>query len=275
VDRLLTFVIPLRPPAASRNWARVLERLHETARSIEAACAGSDDVRAVVVANRDAELGDLPKCFDVLRVDLAPPTVSVFKGEASDDERRQAVWWDKGYKVASGMVFAKKLGSRFVMSVDADDLVASGLGDMARSDPDSYGWYIDKGWLLPVGSRWGLVIGDFHNWCGTYAIVRTDLLPLEQSVDSMDPMVVRRIFGHHRDLIPEMIEKKTPLKPVEYRAAVYSIGHSEGNFGRAGLISGMLAPKNLFTRPRYFLKYLMKLRFFGPAEQTKFLGKPG
>lgn len=274
MERLLTFVIPLRSPAASRNWSKVLERLHETARSIESACAASHDIGAVVVANRDAELGDLPECFDIVRVDLDPPAVSVFKGDVSEDERRQAVWWDKGYKVATGMIFAKQLGSRFVMGVDADDLVASGLGDLARSDPDSFGWYIDKGWLLPVGSRWGLVLGDFHNWCGTYAVVRTDLLPLERDVVSMDPTIVRRLFGHHRDLIPDLAAKGTPLKPVEYRAAVYSIGHSEGNYGRVGLFSGMLAPSKVFTRPKYFLKYLLKLRFFGPAEKKKFLGKP-
>lgn len=274
MERLLTFVIPLRSPASSRNWSHVLERLQETSRSIEAACAGSADVAAVVVANQDAELGDLPACFDVVRVDLDPPAVSVFKGEASEEERRQAVWWDKGYKVASGMLFAKKLGSRFVMSVDADDLVSSDLAGLARSDPDSYGWYIDKGWLLPVGSRWGLVIGDFHNWCGTYAMLRTDLLPLGEDVDSMDPKVVSKIFGHHRDLIPEMIKKNTPLKTVDYRAAVYSIGHSEGNYGRSSLLSGYLSPKNLFTRPKYFLKYLRKLRFFGPSEKKKFFGKP-
>ncbi|WP_148863765.1 hypothetical protein [Marinobacter fonticola] len=273
MDRLLTFVVPLRSPAASRNWSRVLERLHETARSIEAACAESNDLGAVVVVNRDAELGDLPKCFDVIRVDLDPPTVSVFKGETPEDERKEAFCWDKGYKVASGIAFAKTLGSRFVMSVDADDLVATGLGDLARSDPDAYGWYIDKGWLLPVGSRWGVMLGDFHNWCGTYAVVRTDLLPLERDVDSMDPTIVRRIFGHHRHLIPEMIKNETPLKPVDYPGAVYSVGHSEANYGRPGLLSGMLAPKNLFTRPKHFLKYFLKLRFFGSAEKKKFFGK--
>lgn len=229
---------------------------------------------AVVVANRNAELGDLPECFDVIRVDLDPPAVSVFKGETPEDERKEAFCWDKGYKVASGMAFAKELGSRFVMSVDADDLVASGLGALARSDPDSYGWYIDKGWLLPVGSRWGLVIGNFHTWCGTYAIVRTDLLPLEQDVDSIDPTIVRWIFGHHRELIPAMIKKNTPLKPVDYRGAVYSIGHSEANYGWPGLMSGMLAPKLLFTSPMFFLKTFLKLRFFGPGAKKTFFGKP-
>lgn len=272
MTRTLTFVIPLRSPAASRNWPNVLARLSETVRSIESACAGSSDMGAVLVANKDAYLGELPQWLDVVRVDLEPPEVSVFKGEGSEDGRRSAVWWDKGYKVATGMRFAKQMGSRFVMSCDADDLVASDLGDLARSEPESNGWYIDKGWLLPVGSRWGLVLGDFHNWCGTYAIVRTDLLPLDQEIDSMDPVIVRSLFGHHRDLIPEMAKRGSPLKTVDFRGAVYSIGHSEGNYGRAGLMSDMLAPRNLFTRPKYFLKYLLRLRFFGAAERRRFIG---
>ncbi len=86
---------------------------------------------------------------------MEPSAISVFRGDVAEDERIQAIWWDKGYKVASGMIFAKQLGSKFVMSVDADDFVASSLGDLARSDPDAFGLYIKKGWLLPVGSRWG------------------------------------------------------------------------------------------------------------------------
>ncbi len=272
MDRILTFVVPLRSPAASRNWQNVVARLHETVRSIESACSGSADVGAVIVANRDAEIGELPDCVDVVRVDLAPPAVSVFQGESEDNERRNAVGWDKGYKVASGINYAMHLGSKYIMSVDADDLIASDLVDLVHSATDSYGWYIDKGWLLPVGSRWGLVVGDFHNWCGTYAIVRTDLLPLESDVESVDPDVIRKIFGSHRYLIPFLKEKGTPLTPVDYRAAVYRIGHSEGNFGRKGIFSDILLPRKIFTDPKDFFKWLKRLRYFDESQSRRFSG---
>ncbi len=272
MDRLLTFVVPLRSPAASRNWQNVIVRLHETVRSIESACSGSNDIGAVIVANRDAELGELPDCLDVVRVNLAPPAVSVFKGESEDSERKNAVWWDKGYKVASGISYAKQLGSKYVMSVDADDLIASDLVDLVRSAPDSYGWYIAKGWLLTAGSRWGLVVGDFHNWCGTYALVRTDLLPLENDVDSVNPDIIRRIFGHHRELIPFLKEKGTPLTPIDYRAAVYCIGHGEGNLGPEGVLSGVLSPSKIFTDPKDFFKWVKRLRYFGESQSRRFYG---
>ncbi|WP_166259664.1 hypothetical protein [Marinobacter salicampi] len=272
MNKLLTFVVPLRSPQASKDWENVLSRLDETASSIQAACGFSTDVRAVVVANRDAKLRPLPECFQVIRVDLKPPTVSVFRGESPEEERTKAVRWDKGYKIATGMIHAKNTGSRFVMGVDADDLIASDIAQVARAESDGFGWYIDKGWLLPMRSKWGLILPDFQNWCGTYAMVRTDLLGLPANVDEMEPDIVSSIYGHHRCLLPEMKKRGTPLQPFGYPAAVYRVNHSDGNFARGGLTEGLLAPRKLLSRPFNYLKWASRLRLFDERQKKCFLG---
>jgi len=270
MQRLLTFVVPLRAPAASKNWERVLERLLKTMRSIEAACANTPGLGAVLVANHGAELPELPGCFDLVRVDLAPPAVSVFFGDGDDDERRNAVWWDKGFKVATGMRHALSLGTRFVMSVDADDLISRRIGSLPLNSPDSNGWFINNGWLLTAGSRWSLAIDDFHNWCGTYAIVRADLLPLIEPIEALDPEEIRLVFGHHRNLIPLLAERGTPLEEAGFRAAIYIVGHSESNYRRGRLRSEQLALHKIFSNPRNFLRWLRRLRYLGYRSRSEF-----
>ncbi|WP_148862591.1 hypothetical protein [Marinobacter fonticola] len=270
MQRVLTFVVPLRSPAASRNWERVLERLAETVRSIQSACDKTPGLGAVLVANDDAQLPELPGCFEVVRVDLPPPEVSVFKGEGSDEARRNAVWWDKGFKVATGMRHAHLAGSRFVMSVDADDFISQNIGELPAREPESDGWLVNEGWLLPAGARWGIALDDFHNWCGTYAIVRTDLLPLEAPVETLAPEIIKRLFGHHRELVPDLASKGKVLKPAGYLAAVYTVAHSESNFGRGSLLSSVLSPSKFFANPRKYVKRLLRLRYFARRDRAEF-----
>lgn len=251
----------------------MVSRLKETAHSIQAACDSVCGVRAIVVANDEVDIGVLPPCFDVMRVKLKAPSVSVFRGETEEVTRASAVRWDKGFKVASGMLEAKKAGSRFVMSVDADDLVASSIAQLPAMFPESNGWFVRQGWLLPVHSHWGVLLDDFQNWCGTYAMIRTDLLPLPDDLGALPPVVVRSLFGHHRDLLPFLAEQSTPLEPMPFRAAVYRIGHPDGNYGRASLTSGVLDPRHLVAQPRDFLRWLSRLRFFGAREKARFFGR--
>lgn len=269
---MLTFVIPLISPKASKNWECVLDRLDETARSIENIANDCREIRAIVVATQDAVLRPLPDCFDVVRTDLPPPSISVFRGECDENDRREALFWDKGYKTALGMIHAKRRGSTFVMGVDADDLLSKRIVDVVRADSDAFGWYIAKGWILPLNSKWGILVQDFHNWCGTYAIVRTDMLPLLESVEDMHPEIVKSLFGNHRDLIPYLEHQKTPLAPIDFYAAVYRVDNPSGNFGRPNLRSSFFRKEKLFSEPRKFFKRLLSLRYFGGKEQSLFVG---
>lgn len=268
---LLTFVLPLVSPLAAKNWNDVLDRLSETAKSIENIHRNHKDILAILVVNEEACLRPLPECFEILRVDLPPPKMSVYRGDSSEHERAEAVKWDKGYKIAHGMIQARRQGSRFLMGVDADDLLSNEIPAIIRRNCAANGWYIDMGWLLPVGSRWGIALRDFHNWCGTHAIVRSDLLPLDDSVDSMDPAIIKGIYGHHRELIPYLSEAGKELSPINFNAAVYRVNHSEGNYVRGGLIEDVFSPKNLISNPKKFFKRLSRLRYFGRKTEKMFI----
>ncbi len=262
--------MPLVSPHSAKNWEAVLDRLDETAKSIENIYREHPKVSAILVVHEDSELRPLPSCFKVLRVGLSPPPVSVFRGDCSETVRADAVKWDKGYKVAHGMIYGKKSGSRFLMSVDADDLLSKDIVKVVDMEPDGCGWYINRGWLLPVGSNWGVLLPDFHNWCGTHAIVRTDLLPLSDTVENMDVDIVKGIYGHHRELIPYLSSRGFPLKPINFNAVVYRVNHSDGNYGRKGLLASVLAPKKLINEPLNFFVWLFRLRYFSKKIKMKF-----
>lgn len=269
---LLTFVLPLVSPLAAKNWNEVLDRLDETASSIDNIHRNHENVLAILVVNKEACLRPLPACFEILRVDLPPPQMSVYRGDCDERERSEAVKWDKGYKVAYGMIHGKRQGSKFLMGVDADDLLSNEIPNIIQQDCAANGWYINMGWLLPLGSRWGVALPDFHNWCGTHAIVRSDLLPLGDSVDSMDPAIIKGIYGHHRELIPYLSEAGNELKPINFNAVVYRVNHSEGNYMRRGLMESVLSPKKLFRDPKNFLIWLSRLRYFGRKTERTFIG---
>jgi len=263
--------LPLVSPLAVKDWDKVLDRLNETARSIDNIHRNHENVVAILVVNKEACLRPLPECFEVLRVDLPPPQLSVYRGDCDERVRAEAVKWDKGYKVAHGMIHGKKNGSSFLMSVDADDLLSNEIPNIIQADCAANGWYINMGWLLPLGSRWGVLLPDFHNWCGTHAIVRSDLLPLADSVDSMDPAIIKGIYGHHRELIPYLSGAGNGLKPIDFNAVVYRVNHSEGNYMRRGLLGSVLSPKKLIFEPKSFLLWLFRLRYFGRKIEKTFV----
>jgi hypothetical protein len=271
---MLGFVIPLRHPASSRNWAIVVERLTETLRSVHA-CAAGGKAFTVLVVNREAEIPALPETVTVVRVGYPPPPVSVFYGEVEDSVRKEALHTDKGLKVAAGMIRARDLGARYVMAVDADDVVSSRLPDFVAARAGEPGWYVTRGWLLPVGSRVGLLLKDFDQWCGTCMITRIDLLRLGSDPEEMDPAIIRRWFGHHRDLVPDLRAQGYEIRPVPFPAAIYRIGHTESNYGRGSLIKEVFAPRKILRSPGRVLRRVLRLHWLGEHRLAEFHGGAG
>lgn len=225
----------------------------------------------VVVANAEANLMGLPDSITILRVHQPPPAVSVFRDESPEDARRDAVWTDKGLKIAAGAIWAKEKGAEYIMIVDADDLVNKDIPDfVARTGGP--GWFIRAGMILPVGSRLGAVVHDFQNWCGSSVIVRVDLLGLGTTPQSMDPHIVKYWLGHHKVMIPELKAAGRALEPLPFLGAIYRTGHGEGNFQRSGLRKVLLSLSHLRKSPKRYLRRLLNMRIFGKRSRALFLG---
>lgn len=268
----LTFIIPVIHPNACRSWRSVLDRLQETLDSIHNAVKENDNFRIALVINKGAPISSLrlSKILNLIEVELPPPAVSVYKGEADEQERMGALTYDKGYKVGVGANWARSVGSRFIMSVDADDLISERLPDVLNGGSPGAGWYINKGWILDYSSLWTILVTDFHNWCGTFSIVRTDLLPTDKPIESISPDFIREIYGNHRMLIPHMKALGHELKPINFPAAAYVIGHSEGTYCRQSFLWRSLRVKKLLQSPKAYIRTLLRIRFFWAGMRQQF-----
>lgn len=265
----IAFVVPLIHPAACRDWNDILVRLGETLRSI-GECTRDGNAIGIVVANEPAELPDMPRGVVVHRISLPPPSTSVFVGEVPEGERRAVKQLDKGTKVLSGSILARDRGASYIMTVDADDLISRRLPGFVTKNAGAAGWYVDDGWVLPVGKRWAYLRDNFVRGCGTSLIIRSDLLQLPGDVCELDDARITRWFGSHKFLQGDLAAEGNNLVPVPFPASVYRTGHSENNTGKGTIRDLYFSRGVTITTPTKLFDRLSRLRYFGKKLRCEF-----
>lgn len=174
------------------------------------------------------ELPTLRKSFDerveFIQVDFAPP----------EKVETALCMEDKWRKLAVGMVRVGELRPRFVMIMDADDLVSNRIVQFAKEHPDANGWDFDMGYRYAKGSRWIFLQHEgFSGICGTSAVINANRFqfPTDASSGSRDQCLLLR-WGHGI-IADKMREVGTPLRPLPFPGAIYfeSHGDNDSHFG--------------------------------------------
>ena len=245
LKNILTFIIPVRHPDNAKDWQRVKRTLGETIRSISR--QKCDGWKAVIIANHGAELPELPKGFEVKRVDF-PPNQLHAKGSAEKEEFYEAFRLDKGRRVLAGMLHAGEMGH--VMIVDDDDFVSCRLTSFVAANPRANGWYIFDGYLWSDGGRLLYCYSDFSIFCGSSHIVRADLYRLPPSFEAADETYIRRMLGSHVFLHGHLDASGTPLERLPFFGAVYRIGHAESHSQSSGILRKYFLYKSLLKHPK-------------------------
>jgi len=275
---MLVFVIPLQHPATTSDWPRVLSLLSRTTRS---ACAQREGPwRAVVVSNRGVPLPGVPPAVEVAEVDFEPPDpVPRRENFADEEEWRRALRFDKGRRVLMGVLHARATGEAdYVMTVDADDFVSDRLaGHVAghaagrTTHPSgANGFYLPRGYVWDDGGGWLYLHPEFHLYCGTSHIVRTDLLDLPDRVETADPEYIRWVHGSHKVIAERLQEQGTPLAPLPFPGAIYRIGHADSASNSRGLQRTFYPRWQLRSDPVEFCRRLGRLRRVSPAIRAEF-----
>ena len=262
-DVALTFVIPVRHQDNARDWTALKRRLTCTLASI--AQQDCNDWRAVVVANHGADLPDLPERIAAVRVDF-PPNARHELGEQSYEEFYDAVRWDKGRRILSGMLAAPD--TRFYMIVDDDDFVSNRLASFVREHPDANGWKIKHGYVWGQGGRLVMKHHNFHFLCGTSLIVNREAYRLPPSLAEADVEWVKNRLGSHVMIDDILVRQGNPLGVLPFFGAVYRIGHEGSHSRAAGLVREHIF--NPERRPREVLWSLRNLRWLTPAIKREF-----
>lgn len=263
----LTFLIPVRHPANSRDWVRSKANLAETVRSISAQT--NPDWRGLIIANEGSDLPALPERFDVEWVRF-PPNSKHDQGNQSREEFLDAVRLDKGSRVLKGMLRARS--SRYFMLVDDDDFISSRIVQFVSEHPNANGWMIDRGYFWDDGSALLQQLDNFNRVCGTSHIIRSDLYGLPDGFEEAAVDYIKTMLGSHYRLADSMAEQGAPLAALPFRGAIYRVGQSGSHSLTPSILKMFFLNTQSIRNPLQFARDLRRLRLLNGAVKREFFG---
>ena len=222
---MINFIIPLKSRAVSSNWGEVCRLFEITLGSV---CGQTDpDFRVTVVCHDRPQLQQESRfdgCVEWMEVDFALP----------DRKAPQTLMADKYRKLAVGFAHARALQPDFTMIVDADDLVSNRLAAHANAHRGANGWSVHRGYVFDYENGYLLRQPNFHQVCGTSAIVSTRTFEFPDAGDFGDSEVFARarqqcalLTNGHQTIERYMAERGTPLAPLPFAGAIYVLGHGD------------------------------------------------
>ncbi len=184
----LAFLIPFASRKVKSKWNMACAYLLQTLRSIQNSSSGN---YCVVVAGHE------PAEFDV-SFDSRFHFLSLNHPAPSDRSYPHALTLDKLTKLAAAWNYAKPTWNpKYVMKVDADDLVSSKLVGWLDNADDEAGYLIRHGWVWRSGSRYLLQRTEyFDQMCGSCLIIRSD------AADQTGPFLPGLVASDERSATP-------------------------------------------------------------------------
>lgn len=218
---MLVFIVPLKSQRASNSWERVSEMFE---RCIQSICnQTSANFRVIVVYHERPQIEFTHPHIQYLEVDFPPPSLPDLRSKRVDKTRKGLL----------GLIAAGELEPSHVMQVDADDCISKHLVEFVTQYRQSNGWFLQKGYVYTETSKSIYITrAHFHEWCGSCNILRYDLHDVIQQNLQNFPQTEEEYYQyyrhyHHEKVVERMAERGTPIKPLPFVGAVYTLGNSE------------------------------------------------
>jgi hypothetical protein len=211
-------IIPLASRRVAKDWPQMCRMLQGTLTSVLA--LPREFVIVSIFGHERPENLPLGDRCRWTTVDWNPP----------QQEDIPAKLNDKGSKLWQGVREAFKRGSKWVMFLDADDLVSNrlpGLCDLENHDAICF----ENGFSWETGSRWLQRVPNFHRVCGSSWIMR-----LEPSFFPMwlGPGTHRVCDLAHNERHAALVKDRARIQSIHDPVAVYCVGHlTATGFGEA------------------------------------------
>jgi hypothetical protein len=206
---MLVFIVPLKSAKTAASWERVSQLFFRT---VASACAQTSPEFRVVVACHEIPEGDFSHPhLEFVKVTHLPPSPS-----DPDDMRG-----DKQRKHLSALTRALEYSPTHVMFLDSDDLVSNRLAEFVARRSTENGWYMRSGYFFCERQRrLHVERRRFDEWCGSAHIVRPEQLDLMTRYDD-------RLIYDHRQLKQGLQQRGTPIRPLPFKGAIYTISHGD------------------------------------------------
>ena len=253
---MILFVIPLIHPKAAKNWNIVTNQLYSTINSIQ--FQKSKEWNAILVVNKGTKIPyKINENIKIFELDMPPPHINIKnKHLYSKEELWSAIRYDKGMKVYHGIKNSNKNSSKYIMVVDADDLIHKNIAKTVENN-NIPGFCVKKGYIWNGKSFFCLKDKNFDEKCGTSLIIRKDLLDIDFTSNKIDKVKVMQNLGSHRFIKEKLQKNGHSLKEIEYYCSVYMVDHGENH--SSSNYSKYINKKINF---RNYISLIKKLKFF-------------
>lgn len=229
---MLVFITSLRHPRNSLDYSDVERQFEGTFGSMQGQLHESFGI--VVVGNVRPPV-HFSSSARFVEVDFPPPsdTAGARTGGA-------ALEWDKGTKLAAGLIAAKEFNPTHAMFVDADDFVSNKLAGFVSRNVDENGWYVEDGYFYNSARAVVWEADRFNTRCGTSHIISWNLAGVPEGINESADQVnlarayglrIRYLFGSHTNTVRFASDIGTPLAPLPFRGALYTVGTGENHSG--------------------------------------------
>ena len=196
----VSFIIPFASRAYAKDWNLACKHLKQTVQSI----LNSEDKRlAILVVGNERPEAALPPDD---RVHFISAPVCRELGKLRDTVTMVR---DQISKMEIGWEFVQKhLPSRYVMRMDADDLLSRKVvGFLANEDKPGY--RVSDGWIWNSGDRWFIEKTErFDLLCGSSNIFRFDIAGKSLDINRLLESVPDHIFAAIPDLKSTLITNR-------------------------------------------------------------------
>lgn len=207
---MLMFVIPIKSPKVSTSWFEVCRLFERCLRSV---CNQTSlDFQVLVVCNEKPQIAFNHPKVKYLEVDFPVPSADYF-----------AKMNDRSNKVVFGLLAASKFNPSHVMIVDADDCISKQIAAFVNNNPQSNGWFIDKGYEYIDGSQKIYIRRkNFYKMCGTCNIINYKLFTLPEKQKTYYDITEYDAFLTGHSLSKEILaERGTPIQPLPFSGTIY------------------------------------------------------
>lgn len=208
---------------------------------------------------KDAKINYIQSPFPFLDYEQIPNHEAEL--EWHKDKELMARRFDKSKKIIYGCKFAKERGCKYLMAVDADDLVSSKIVAFLNKNNEKGtcpGWYINKGYVLKKNHWFGVKNLNMHSFNGSTHILREDLVDIPDFYNS--GYVAFSMFTAHgwtKNRIKDYYNEE--LNQLNFFGVIYIV-HS-GNLSRIASIYSEISIKNIskrIIRGKYINKKIRK-----------------
>jgi len=222
---MLGFVVPLRSKSSSNNWAYHSELVFRTLTSI---CnqTSKDFIVIVVYTDYPERMVENDKV-----IYLKYPYPFLISHEITDagcdtlryfPKRNLEILMDQARRTMVGCKCAIDRGCKYLMEVDADDLVSNKIAAFVEraSNITPPGWFINKGFVYIEGSKIIYRYTKLNLICGSTHIVRADLLNIPD-FSSKNYLDYNFFSSHSWIRIRLRTYKEVEIQPLPFGGIIY------------------------------------------------------